>query len=255
MSQPYELEPIAETPAAPPGVIVKPAPEEALEAAATDLFLHAMNCVRAFGDFNLALSGGRTPVRLYQMLMLDPQYRAFPWSRTHLWVAAEKAQGPDRGSASALLRDLIAQHSGLPREQFHPVDIEAGPNAYARLLRETLGWREPGHDRLDYVLLGLGEAGSTAGLQRITDVDSERLFHAAGDGESAWHGLGIRAINAARLIAVLALGSGKHTAVKRAIGGESRPERKEHPIDHIDPVGGELRWYVDKAALSGAASS
>lgn len=254
MAQPYDLEPIDETPAAPAGVIVRSSPEEALEAAATDLFLHAMNCVRAFGDFSLALSGGRTPVRLYQMLMLDPQYRAFPWSRTHLWVTGEAVTGPARGSASTLLRELIAQHSGLPSEQFHPVKPDAGVNAYAKELRDTLGWRERGHDRLDYVLLGVGESGSTAGLSRHTDVDPERLFHAAGEPGSEWHSLGVRAINGARFVAVLAVGTEKHQPVKPAIhrNGDQTPSR---PIDHIQPVGGELRWYLDKAAFSGEASA
>lgn len=252
MSQPYDLEPIDETPAAPPGVVVRPTPEEALEAAATDLFLHAMNCVRAFGDFSLALSGGRTPVRLYQMLMLDPQFRSFPWKRTHLWVAGEPVAGPDRGSTSLLLRDLIAHHSGLPGEQFHPIDPDASPQRYASDLRETLGWRERGHDRLDYVLLGIGPGGSTAGLAEADHVDDDALVHAAGDGDARHISLGVRAINGARLVAVLAFGADKHAHVAPTIRGEGDPANPQRPIDHVRPVGGELRWYLDRAAFGGS---
>lgn len=252
MAQPYELEPVDDTPSAPAGVVVRPSPEEALEAAATDLYLHAMNCVRAFGDFNLALSGGRTPVRLYQMLMLDPQYRAFPWKRTHLWLTSERLAGDDRGANSLLLRDLIAHHSGLPREQFHPFDPDADASAYARELAETLAWREPGHDRLDYVLLGIGAGGSTAGVREARHMNERDLVHHAGEGDHRHLSLGVRAINGARLVAVLAFGQDKHPDVSRAITPTTGTPAST-PIDRVRPVGGELRWYLDKAAFSGQA--
>ncbi len=253
MDRPYNLEPAKEAPAAPAGVVVRPTAEETIEAAATDLFLHAMNCVRAFGDFNLALSGGRTPVRLYQMLMLDPQFRAFPWNRTHLWVTGDFVDGPHRGATSELLRELIVPHSGLPREQFHPVDADAPADRYDQELRETLAWRERGHDRLDYVLLGIGRGGSTAGLGGPDDVDADRLFHAAGGSTHRGYSLGVRAINGARLVAVLAIGAEKHSEVRPSIDRKpaSRPDAR--PIDRIAPIGGEMRWYLDTAAFSGAA--
>lgn len=254
MPKPYDLEPIDETPSAPAGVSVWPTPEDALEAAASDLFLHAMNCVRAFGDFNLALSGGRTPVRLYQMLMLDPQFRAFPWKRTHLWVVSDRVDGPGRGTTSTLLRELIAHHSGLPVEQFHPVDPARNADAYASELRETLGWREPGHDRLDYVLLGVGPGGSTAGFASAAHINDVELVHHAGSEAERHVSLGVRAINGARLVAVLAFGADKHGDVARAVRPSDDQRADPRPINHVRPVGGELRWYLDTAAFRGTAS-
>ena len=41
---------------------------------------------------------------------------------------------------------------------------EAGQVEKLRELREALGWRQKGHDRLAYVLLGMGADGHTASL-------------------------------------------------------------------------------------------
>ena len=70
-TQPYEL--LDETPEFPrlPGhVVVSADANAALDALGADMFLHAKNCVRTFGDFHLALSGGSTPMPLYERLMI-----------------------------------------------------------------------------------------------------------------------------------------------------------------------------------------
>ncbi len=249
MDGPYELEPLERGPDTPPGVLVRPAVEDVIEAIASDLFLHAMNCVRAFGDFNLALSGGRTHVRLYQTLMLDPQFRAFPWKRTHLWAVSEDVSVPEHESTGALLRDLIASHSDIPREQFHPIDRIGGAAAYASVLRETLGWREPGHDRLDYVLLGLGADGSTAGHAAADPVDPSALVRESAEPGTGHISLGMHAINGARFVAIVAFGADKQDEARRAIGANGHALQPRRPIDHVRPVGGELRWYLDAAAF------
>ena len=67
-------------------VVARHTAEELYDALASDLIVHSTNCVRQFGDFHLALSGGRTPFPLYERLMYDPRFRILPWQRTHLWM-------------------------------------------------------------------------------------------------------------------------------------------------------------------------
>src|SRR5215210_531529 len=86
----YRLEPEPVKPRLPGAVIVRSDAEDLHGALAADLFIHAMNCVRRFGDFHLALSGGSTPMPLYRRLMTDPAYRDLPWKRTHLWIVDER---------------------------------------------------------------------------------------------------------------------------------------------------------------------
>ncbi|HED53221.1 MAG TPA: hypothetical protein ENJ00_03350 [Phycisphaerales bacterium] len=247
MAEVYELAPELPRPELPGDVIVRRSPGEVADAVAADLFLQAQNCVRAFGDFHLALSGGQSPLPVYHALMLDPAYRALPWKRTHLWVVHEPGRGP---SACELIEELIVTHGDVPREQFHPMeakesDFDGAVAGYERQMREHLGWREPGHDRFDFVLLGLGEDGSTAGygIESLShDGDSALVRPSESTGGLT---LTLRSINAARLIAVVATGEAKRAGIKLAM---KRGQFMDTPIGRINPVGGRLRWYLDEAA-------
>ena len=90
MSDVYDLAPRPVAPKLTGTVIVRDSTEELIDSIAADLLVHAANCIRAFGDFHLALSGGSTPVPLYQRLMYDPNYREFPWAKTQLWIVDER---------------------------------------------------------------------------------------------------------------------------------------------------------------------
>jgi hypothetical protein len=90
MADLYDLAPRPVAPALPGTVVVRESADELVDAVAADLFIHALNCIRTFGDFHLALSGGSTPLPLYRRLMYDPSYRDLPWTRTHLWMVDER---------------------------------------------------------------------------------------------------------------------------------------------------------------------
>lgn len=248
MADVYELEPEVPRPKLPGSVVLSPSEHETADALAADLYIHAVNCVRSFGDFHIALPGGRSPQALYRTLMIDPAYREFPWKRTHIWLVSDSAPGP---SAAEIIRDIVVVHGDVPRDQFHPMDLTAkDPDAaYSKALREHLGWREKGHDRLDYVLLGLGSDGSTAGYPApsILPDGEECLAYLSNHSGERTLSLALRVINAARFVAVVATGAGKRAGLECAM--KSSPGS---PIAGVRPVGGTLRWYVDEPACTGA---
>lgn len=216
MASPYDLKPQQHAEGG--SVLVRPSADEAAEALAADLLLHAMTCVRSFGDVHLALCGGDGPERLYRTLLLDPSYRGFPWKRAHVWLVRS---GEEDHDAERTISELLVAHADLPEEQFHPMPAPspAAAAAYERELQECLGWRERGHDRVDFVLLAGGLAGVGAG------DDGSRLVHAGPAGALA---LGLRTINAARFIAVM---------------GQEGPEQAAGAT-RVSPIGGALRWYL-----------
>ncbi|MFM8699580.1 MAG: 6-phosphogluconolactonase, partial [Phycisphaerales bacterium] len=136
------LDPPVETPRLRGKVIARASVHELLDELSSDLTAHALNCVREFGDFHLALSGGQTPMPLYEQLMYDPRYRAIPWRRTHLWMVDERCVGfEDERSNFGRIKEVIVDHSDIPPEQVHPM-IAMAPGAgerYERELREALG--------------------------------------------------------------------------------------------------------------------
>ncbi len=245
-------------PALPGTVATRTQAEDLFESLASDLLSHAFNCVREFGDFHLALSGGQTPFPLYRLLMIDPRWRGFPWRRTHLWVVDER-RVPFTAPQSnwRQIEELIVEHADIPREQTHPIEATEPDAAvrYEAKLRETLAWREKGHDRLDFVLLGMGDNGHTASLFPHTAVlhERERLV-ADCDGPTVTPPPRVTMtyplINGARFIAVLVAGAAKASMLKRVAAGKDTFE--DLPIMGIKPVGGELRWYLDGPACGNA---
>jgi len=250
-------------PAAPPAldgtVVVRESLDDVIDAVAGDLFMQACACVRAFGDFHLALSGGSTPQPLYRRLMYDPNYRDLPWKRTHLWIVDERVVPfDDDRSNFKMIRELIVEHSAIPPEQVHPIPaMLAQPDLlYEQEIRENLGWRERGHDRLDFALLGMGADAHTASLFPHSPAlnDRERLvLPNAGPTVTPPDRvtMTLHMINASRLVAVLVTGPGKRQTIARLV--RERPPAREAPIMGVRPLGGELRWYLDRAACPDAS--
>ncbi len=285
MSDPYEIETRPTPPSLPGSVVVRATVDDLIDAMAADLMVHAMNCVRTFGDFHLALSGGSTPLPFYRRLMYDPNYRGMPWARTHLWIVDERrVPFDDERSNFRSISETIGEHSGIPPEQVHPIFAMAADadTSYETLLRETLAWREPGHDRLDYVLLGMGTDAHTASLFPNSAALAAELHEMGRSAPAADSGrvgietssvprqprlvrinagqnvtppdrvtMTLRLINASRFIGVMATGANKRATITQILS-QPRPATPDvvqaFPILGVKPIGGTLRWYLDQEA-------
>jgi 6-phosphogluconolactonase/glucosamine-6-phosphate isomerase/deaminase len=247
--EPIPLAPDPLKPRLPGQGVVREDADRAIDAAAADLYFQSLACVRAFGDFHLALGGGPQAEPLYRRLMYDPGLRELPWKRTHLWLAHEHAGKTvvDDDSVAAMIAGWIVEHSDIPREQVHFIDTTAQSpqEAYEAELRETLGWREKGHDRLDFVALGLEPDGTAGPLVAGAPLPAEPgLVGSFGFGRRL--GLSPVMLSAARFIGILATGTASRATVARlAFAGA---DRGEYPVLGVRPLGGELRWYLDAAA-------
>jgi 6-phosphogluconolactonase len=243
-------------PPLPGSVRVEATADAILDAVAADLVAHAIECVRAFGDFHLALSGGSTPFPLYERLMYDPACRSLPWRRTHLWIVDERCVPfDDPRSNFGKIAEIIVGHSDIPPEQVHPIEATAedADARYERALRETLAWREKGQDRLDFVLLGMGDNGHTASLFPHTAVLEERTRLAARcsgpEVDPPRITMTYPLLNASRVLAALVTGESKAAMIDRVATGSD--DYREIPIKGLRPLGGELRWYLDAKAAGG----
>jgi len=251
---PYELVPHPDSPDLPGTVIVRDTPEDVLEVLGADLYVQAKACIRGFGDFHMALSGGSTPEPFYRKLMSDPSLRDFPWKKTHLWIVDERrVPFEDELSNFGMIRQIIVQHSDIPGDQVHPMQAERDDAdvRYEDELRSALEWREKGHDRLDFVLLGMGNDGHTASLfPRSPALSADGRLVVFNDGPSVTPPdrvtMTYSLLNASRFIAVLVYGQHKRGTIERVAGRKAEP--KDLPILGIEPLAGDVRWYLDQAA-------
>ncbi|BDP42444.1 6-phosphogluconolactonase [Deinococcus aetherius] len=214
---------------------VFPTPQATAQAAAEAFADAAREAVRARGAFHVALSGGSTPKLMYRSLrgMED-----VPWEAVHIYFSDERSVGPDSSESNyRLAHDELLTHVPVPGDQIHRMEGERRPleeaaSAYAALLPE----------RLDVVLLGMGDDGHTASLfpgtaaltagGRVTanwvpKLNTGRLTFTYDD------------INAAGERWLLVAGEGKADVLRQVAAGEG-----DYPVAGVrDPV-----WFVDEAA-------
>ncbi|MSR29795.1 MAG: 6-phosphogluconolactonase [Phycisphaerales bacterium] len=248
------LEGVASLPRLPGQVVVETDVHALFEALGARLVATAMDAVARWGDFHLALSGGSTPFPFYLSLMTDPRYRAMPWSRTHLWIVDERRVAFDDAKSNwRQISEIFVGHAGIPDSQIHPMMATAADAAaqYEGALRAALATRPALEQRLDFVLLGMGDNGHTASLFPETQVLDERERWVADcDGPTVTPPPRVTMtyplINAARVVAVLVAGKGKADMIHRVATG--RDDFHAIPIKGIKPTRGELVWYLDAAA-------
>ena len=209
------------------------------------------------GTFAIALSGGSTPRRLYEILAKSPWAEKFPWARTHLFWGDERFVPHDHPLSNFhMVHEALLSHVPIPAGNIHPVPVaQANPQqaavAYERELQAFYGGQslDPAKPLFDVTLLGLGEDGHTASLFPGTTALDEREKWAAavvGAKSEARITLTYPALESSRHAAFLLEGSGK-TAIFQKIraGDDSFPAARLHPV-------GQLRWFLDKAAAGEA---
>jgi 6-phosphogluconolactonase len=236
---------------------VYPDLESLSRAAATLLVEQANLAVAARGRFSVALSGGGTPRRTYELLAAPPLRDQAPWDRVHVFWGDERCVPEnDSRSNAGMARAAWLDRVPIPATQIHPMHCAADPAAAARQyeaqLREFFAGQPP---RLDLVLLGLGHDGHTASLfpGALVLAETERWVAAVYAAEADLYRVTLTAplINQAALVAFLVAGDAKAEVLKAVLHGPRDPARL--PAQLIQPQPGELRWLADLAAAGSLA--
>jgi 6-phosphogluconolactonase len=224
-----------------------------LSQAAAELFAdRARRAVEARGRFCVALAGGSTPRRSYQLLARSPLREQVPWPQVHVFWGDERCvAGEDPRSNARMAREMLLDHVPLPPEQIHPMACAAEPLG-AALGYQQLLWEFffPGEPCFDLVLLGLGQDGHTASLFPGTGAVEEKMRWVAmvqrGDEDFARLTLTLPLINQAALVVFLVCGNEKAAILAEVL---EKPARKGLlPAQRISPRHGQLLWLADRAA-------
>jgi 6-phosphogluconolactonase len=228
---------------------------ESLSQAAASLVVDQANlAVAARGRFSVALSGGATPRRTYELLAAPLLRDQAPWDRVHVFWGDERCVPlNDPRSNARMAREAWLDHVPIPAGQIHPLNCAQSPAAaaqhYEAQLRQCLADQPP---RLDLVLLGLGANGHTASLFPDTPVLDEATRWAASvyvkDQDMYRVTLTAPFINQARLVVFLVAGGAKAAVLQEVLYGPRDPKRL--PAQLIQPQTGEILWLTDLAAVA-----
>lgn len=237
------------------GVRVFEDAESLARAAAARIAELARESIIARGLFTIALSGGSTPRRVYELLAGEDFRESIDWPNVHVFFGDERMVPPDSAESNyRMANEALLAHVPIPPENVHRIDgvgdAKSNASAYESEMRGLFGdveWL-----RLDHVLLGMGDDGHTASLFPGTAVlDENRLWVAPNWVEKlgAWRvTLTAPAINAARRVTFLINGAGKAERLREVLKGERDPSRL--PSQLIRPSDGTLEWFVERAAAA-----
>lgn len=243
-------------------VEILPTAELAAGAAAGHFARIVSAAIGARGRCVVALAGGTTPARMYELLATGPLSSSVEWPRVEVVWGDERCVPPEDGASNyRMARIALLDRVPVTTAWIHRIRGEDAPAAAAaayeaelRVLFETpMG--PPGvapGGRLDLVILGLGEDCHTASLFPrggwVQDTVSWVRAEPASTVPTWRVTLTPSLINASAEVIFLVAGSAKAASVRQVLEGPPRPA--ECPAQAIVPTDGRVTWYVDAAAAA-----
>ncbi|HEY6461314.1 MAG TPA: 6-phosphogluconolactonase [Polyangiaceae bacterium] len=228
-------------------------PAEVAQEAARRLARALRNAVGKNGRASLALSGGNTPRDAYTKLAAES---GIDWTKVNVFWVDERAVPPtDDRSNYRWAKATLVDRAGIAAERVHRMpadapDLEAAARAYERGIREHVELDGDGIPAFDAVVLGIGDDGHTASLfpgEPTVDVHDRLVASVkAAPGREARMTLTPPAIEHARQVFILAVGSGKRPALERVWSAQG--DVHETPARIVRGCRGAVTWLIDKAA-------
>lgn len=199
--------------------------------------------------FNIALSGGRTPIPILQKLVTGDL--EFDWARTHIFQVDERFVLADHADSNyCMLNEYLFSKINIPQDNIYRIkaesaDAQLAAQEYAQQLNNYFDYELP---RFDLVLLGVGADGHTASLFEIDELvaNDEVLVQVTASSKVKHERitLSLSVLNNARDIFLLATGADKKGVMKGVI----KDHNMQLPAAHVVPRNGQLIYFLDKDA-------
>jgi 6-phosphogluconolactonase len=238
---------------------VSPTPAAVAEAAAALFAQAASSAVKARGVARIAISGGTTPKRMFELLADPgkPYLGAVPWAQLELFWVDERCVPPtDADSNYRMTSEAMLKHVPLPAERVHRMEGELEPEVaaarYESAIRNVFKLEGAQTPTFDLILLGMGDDGHTASLFPHTDALHEMAAIVTANHvpqKDTWRiTLTWPVIDQGREVVFLIEGAGKADVLHDVLLGAYEPEAK--PSQLIRPASGRLKFLLDLAAAA-----
>jgi len=136
--------------------------------AASFITIRTRAAIEMRGVATLVLSGGRSPIGLYNILCAHPYFEEMNWERTHIFWGDERFVPRDHDDSNyKMAYETLISKVPLPPENVHniPVNLSTPQEAAAEYEKEIRSFfKENNLESFDVVLLGIGKDGHTASL-------------------------------------------------------------------------------------------
>ncbi len=224
-----------------------------LDASLTFAVEHFINCakeaIKSHGLFAVALSGGSTPKKIFEMLSSDLYSKELDWSKVLLFWGDERSVPPtDPDSNFRMAMDAGLKTLSIPREHIFRMEaetnIEENSHTYEAKIKEVLGDRP-----FDLIMLGMGEDGHTASLFPGTRALEEKTALVVPNEvpqKKSWRmTLTYPCINRARNTVIYVLGKSKEPMIRQVFLEKHTPP---FPVSLVGTPENKALWVVDSEA-------
>jgi 6-phosphogluconolactonase len=252
-------------------VIVTETPEALATRVSEDFTALVESTLAVQNRMTVALAGGMTPKMFYAQLAAEPYRSRIPWEKLWFFWGDERCVPKDHPESNfRMAYETLLSRVPVPAAHVLRIKGEEPPPVAARDYEKEMRalFANQEWPTFDFMLLGLGPDGHTASLIPGTPAIAEhppagfeeRRTEPATDGvvPPRWVVANVvRALQTVRITMTLpAINHARHiwflvTGVKKAAAFE-RAQRLADPAcpaSLVEPVDGELRWYVDKAVM------
>jgi len=214
----------------------------------------AASSIADHGQFSVALSGGNSPKKLYELLASSSFRDKVEWNKVHFFFGDERyVPHTDPQSNYLMAKKALLEPLDLSYKQIFPIDTSLTPEEAAQKYTTDINYYFAGTEvRFDLILLGLGDNSHTASLFPHTPVLHDKTVSVKEvfleDLQVFRITMTAPLINQARHIAYLVYGAGKAAAVHHVI--EDKIDIENYPAQLIKPQNGDLQWFLDTGAAS-----
>jgi 6-phosphogluconolactonase len=239
-----------------PNIKVACDPENLAQMTADIFITRACKAVKEKGIFYVAISGGHTPKRFFELLAELPQSKSLSWDKIHLfWVDERYVKPESEWSNYKLAADTFLNKVSIPKENIHRIpteyeDFKVAACCYEQTIREVFRLNENQAPEFDLIVLGMGSDGHTGSLfpNSFAPFDTEDLACVVYVMDQDHNRITLThpVLRAASYLIVLVSGPEKADILREVLTSE--PDEVHYPIHALWPILDKVTWLVDKEA-------
>lgn len=227
--------------------------DEAYEFCVHTFIEESQKAIAARASFSVALSGGQTPLRMYELLTEPSSALRVNWPLLEVFWGDERCVPPTDPESNFGQAMQYFERPPLNQAKFHRMKAEVEDREKAAREYEKLVLKSCSSGRLDMVLLGIGADGHTASLFPKTAAlkEEQKLFvpNFVPQLNSWRQTITFPAIDQARAVYVLAFGKTKSKILKQIFFGEYTSE--EIPARRLGIPTNPVYYILDKKSAYG----
>jgi 6-phosphogluconolactonase len=238
-----------------PTVLVFDTPEQVARAAAGRFVGYSAASIADHGSFTVALAGGSTPRRTYELLGSDEFKNRVDWAVVQLFFGDERMVSPDSPESNyRMVNEALLSRVALPSQNVHRINGVSAPQASAESYEAELKsfFGATAWPRFDLILLGMGDDGHTASLFPGSDALTENASWVVAtrqpQSQQPRVTLTLPVLNHALRVMFVVTGEKKAAPLARVLQGDAAAEVL--PAGKVRPAKGTCEWLIDRSAGS-----